>query len=144
MCLRHYRDTDDDRRGRTVAQFGGEAGCRQADLAAMVADTHAAAGTAADLQAAVDICHTVLAAAGDSSALSIQRLLATHARLAGRLTRAHGCDTGTVDDDGNPIYVARHHSTAPKRPPADVGSVRARAVVVTRLRPDDRERPDGR
>jgi hypothetical protein len=65
----------------------------------------------------VDICHTVLATVGGWTAPSIPRLHATHARLVGQLSRAHGRDTGTIDEAGNPIYVARHHPTAPKRRP---------------------------
>lgn len=117
VCLAHYRDTDDDRRARTVAQFGWDAGCRHPDAAALVADTRAAAGTEADLQVAVDVCDIVLATDGDSTAPSVQRLHATHARLSGLLARSRGRDTGIVDDDGNVIYAPRHHPTDPKRPP---------------------------
>jgi len=117
VCVQHYRDTGNDGRGRTVAQFGWDAGCRHPDIAALVADTRADAGTEADLQAAVDVCHTVLDAIGDSTASPVQRLHATHARLSGLLARSRGRDTGTVDDDGNPIFAPRHHPTDPKRPP---------------------------
>lgn len=107
----------DDRRARTVAQFSFDAGSRRPDVAVLVADTRAAAGTPEDLQAAVDVCNTVLATVGDSTATSVQRLRATHNRLAGLPSRARGRDTGTIDEDGNIIYAPRHHPTDPKHTP---------------------------
>ncbi len=99
-----------------MTQFGWDAGCGHPDVAALVADTRATAGTEADLQAAVDVCHIVLATDRDSTAPFVQRLHATHARLSGLLARSRGRDTGIVDDNGNVTYAPRHQPTDPKRP----------------------------
>ena len=117
VCVRHHQTSDDERIARTVAQLGWDAGARHPDLAVLVADVRAAPGQPDDLQAAVDLCHTVLATHGDSTATSVQRLRTTSARLAGLLARSRGRDTGRVDDDGNVIYAPRHHPTDPRRAP---------------------------
>lgn len=106
LVVEHWRHVDQDGWADTVAQFGWDAGCRHPDVAETVAAVRAAPRRATDLEAALVIVDTALAATGGSTASGWTRLEARRAQLAGLLRRAaSGRPTGESDADGNPTSL---------------------------------------
>jgi hypothetical protein len=75
----------------------------------------AAPGDESALQRSIDLCYEALLSRGGSTDEGWVALRAKRSQLAGRLARIRA--TAGIDEDGNTIFIRRHHPDDPRRSP---------------------------
>lgn len=115
LCVQHWDNAGQPVRAGQVASRAVSAGCAHPAVAERQAVDIAAAGRAADLDAAVAVCDAALATRDGSTLEAWASLDTRRSLLAGRAHRVAFRHSGTYDEDGNPIPVRRHHPDTPRR-----------------------------
>jgi hypothetical protein len=100
---------------QAFAQLAWKAECREPRLVAAYANLLAAPGDEAALRRAADAREEALLSRDGSTFDGWTELGAKRAQLLGRLERRRAGAAVTLDDDGNPVPVRRHHPAEPRR-----------------------------
>jgi DNA polymerase III epsilon subunit-like protein len=111
----YWRAKGQDDIGDLLAYYACTAGCRDPEIGEAHALALAASGRRSDLEAAITVCETMLAAQNGSTDEAWRSLDIRHAQLRGRLRRLDGLPSGRFDADGNPIPKRRHHPAHARR-----------------------------
>ena len=115
-CLQHWTAVGQTTRADQLAQLAvTSSDCHHPDVVSAYAANIAAAGTPADLKTALELCDRTLAKADSNTGDGWVRLRGRRNQIAGRLQRTTVRLSGSVDPDGNPIPVRRHHPDKPQR-----------------------------
>jgi DNA polymerase-3 subunit epsilon len=115
LCHQHWVAVGQDVRANQLAVLAWAAGCRHPDLVDHHVHAVASGGRPSDLNAALKVCDTALAARGGSTHDGWNRLETHRNLLDGRAERLRFRHSGTYDADGNPIPARRHTPTRPQR-----------------------------
>ena len=115
LVHRHWAEAGQNDRAEALAAQAVAGGCSDPEIAGAHAVALAEGGREADLRAGLAVCDQALGSSDGSTDDAWRALLVHQMRIAGRLRRVRGRDSGTFDADGNPIPVRRHHPTNPRR-----------------------------